>query len=75
MDVDVKTRKTSLEIDEQLVEQVRRILGTTTLRETVEGALLEVVREHARREEVRVLSTMDGMELDNSEVMTGAWRA
>lgn len=68
------TRKTSVEIDEGLLEEVRRILGTSTLRETVEEAFLEVLREHARREEVSALGEMRGMDLDDPDVMASAWR-
>lgn len=67
-------RKTTVEIDEGLYAKVRRALGTATLRETVEEAFLEVLRERARREEVEALTRMDGMELDDEEVMAGAWR-
>jgi len=70
----VATRKTSVEIDEGLLEEVRRILGTSTLRETVEEAFLEVLREHARREEVAALGEMRGMDLDDPDVMASAWR-
>ena len=69
------TRKTTIEIDDELLEQVRGALGTTTLKETVEEAFREVLRERARREEVEALSTMDGMDLDDDDVMAGAWRA
>lgn len=68
-------RKTSIEIDSELFEEVRRILGTATLRETVEGAFLRVVRERARREEVEALSTMRGLDLDKPGIMAGAWRS
>jgi len=40
----------------------------------VEEAFLEVLRERARREEVEALTTMRGMDLDDDEVMSGAWR-
>ena len=67
------SRKTTVEINEALFEQVRGILGTATLRETVEEAFLEVVRAAARRREVEALSEMEGMDLDDPEVMAGAW--
>lgn len=67
-------RKTSLELDEQLYQEVRRVLGTSTLRDTVEGAFLRVLREQARREEVEALSKMHGMDLDDPRVMAAAWR-
>ena len=67
-------RKTSVEIDQDLLEQVRMALGTAALKETVEQAFLEVLRERARREEVEALSRMRGMDLDDDRVMAGAWR-
>lgn len=69
------SRKTTIEINEELLEQVRDALGTTTLKETVDEAFREVLRERARREEVEALSAMRGMDLDDAEVMAGAWRA
>ena len=68
-------RKTSVEIDERLFKKVRRILGTSTLKETVEAAFLAVLQQHARREEVEALKTMRGMDLDRPEIMAAAWRA
>jgi Arc/MetJ family transcription regulator len=68
------TRKTSVEIDVGLLDDVRRVLGTSTLKETVEQAFLEVLRERARREEIEALANMHGMDLDDPAVMAGAWR-
>ena len=68
-------RKTSLAIDETLFSAAQRTLGTATLRETVEEAFREVLRAEARREEVRILSTMEGLDLADSEIMSGAWRS
>lgn len=68
-------RKTSVQINEQLFEAVRRVLATRTVRETVEKAFEEVLRAEARRQEVRALSAMEGMDLDDPAVMAGAWRS
>lgn len=68
------TRKTSIEIDESLLTRAREALGTATLRETVEEAFLEVLRERARRDEVKALSSMRGMDLADDKVMAKAWR-
>lgn len=68
------TRKTSVEIDEGLLDEVRGILATATIRETIEEAFREVVRQRARREEIAALSTMRGMDLDDRQKMAGAWR-
>ncbi len=71
----MSTRKTSVEIDDGLLAAAQRILATATLRETVEEAFRQVVRAEARREEARALAAMEGMELDNPEIMAGAWRS
>jgi Arc/MetJ family transcription regulator len=68
-------RKTSVEVDDKLVRKVRRILGTSTLKETVEAAFLAVLQQHARREEVDALKTMRGMDLDKPDIMAAAWRS
>jgi Arc/MetJ family transcription regulator len=69
------TRKTSVEIDEGLLDTARRILETATVRDTVEGALREVARIEARRQEVEALSQMSGLDLADPEIMAGAWRS
>lgn len=71
----MSTRKTSVEIDQQLLEAVQQALSTVTLRETIEEAFREVLRAEARREEVEALSTMRGMDLADPDVMAGAWRS
>jgi len=68
-------RKTSVEIDDGLVEQVRMLLGTSSIKETIDSALREVLRREARRQEIEALATMDGLELSNEKVMAGAWRS
>lgn len=71
----MRLQKTSLAIDKDLLDAARKVLATDTIRDTVERALLEVLRASARRAEVVALSTMEGMDLDNAEIMAGAWRA
>ena len=39
--------KTTLEVDEQLLNKAKQILGTGTIRETVEKSLQAVVRQQA----------------------------
>lgn len=69
----MSVRKTSVEINEDLLVAVQRVLSTATLKETIEQAFREVLRAEARREEVEALSTMRGMDLSNEKVMSGAW--
>jgi Arc/MetJ family transcription regulator len=64
-----------VEINEELLSAVQKVLSTTTLRETIEEAFREVLRAEARREEVEALSTMRGMDLADPDVMSRAWRS
>lgn len=68
-------RKTSVEIDEELLRAVQEVLSPATLKETIEEAFREVLRTEARREEVEALSTMRGMDLTDPDVMSKAWRS
>ena len=68
------TRKTSVEIDTTLLSKVQDVLKTSTIRDTVEEAFLEVLRARARREEVEALASMKGTDLADPDVMSGAWR-
>jgi Arc/MetJ family transcription regulator len=68
------SRKTSVAIDEDLLAAVQDVLETRTVKETIERAFLEILRARARQEEVEALSTLSGMDLDDDEVMSKAWR-
>jgi Arc/MetJ family transcription regulator len=67
-------RKTSVSVNQELLGQVSRLLRTSTVKETIEQALLEVLRNHARAEEVASLSSMAGLDLARPNVMKRAWR-
>jgi Arc/MetJ family transcription regulator len=71
----MSVRKTSVEINEELLAAVQQVLSTATLKETIEEAFREVLRVEARREEVEALSTMRGLDLADPEVMSKAWRS
>lgn len=66
-------RKTSFELDFAKVEEARAILGTRTLTDTVDAALDEVVKREGRRKLVEILKS-GVLELNDPEVMAGAWR-
>jgi Arc/MetJ family transcription regulator len=66
--------KTSFEIDTAKVDAAREILGTKTLTDTVDAALAEVVKLQQRRRLLELLSTPGALELDDPDVMSGAWR-
>ncbi|HVF59288.1 MAG TPA: hypothetical protein VNJ70_05695 [Thermoanaerobaculia bacterium] len=71
----MSVRKTSVEINEDLLHEVQRVLSTATIKDTIEEAFREVLRVEARREEVDALSAMRGMDLANRRVMSRAWRS
>ena len=68
-------RKTSVDVDDRLLDQVRAVLGTSSIKETIDGALREVLRAEARRREIRALVVMDGLDLADEKVMARAWRS
>jgi hypothetical protein len=67
-------RKTSFEVDFNKVESVKEILGTRTLTDTVDAALDEVIKLQHRRHLVELLFTPGRLQLDDPDVMAGAWR-
>jgi hypothetical protein len=67
-------RKTSFEIDPAKVDAAREVLGTQTLTDTVDAALSEVVKVRQRKTLVELLFRPGALELDDPEVMSGAWR-
>ena len=71
----MSTRKTSVEIDESLFEKAQEILETRTVKETIDHAFREVLRQEARRLEVEELTTMRSLDLDDEKIMSGAWRS
>ena len=68
-------RKTSVDIDEHLIEQAKVLLGTVSIKETIDSALREIVRMDVRRQEIRALAEMDGLDLADARVMAKAWRS
>jgi hypothetical protein len=67
-------RKTSFAVDFDKVEAAKEILGTETLTDTVDAALAEVINLHARRRLIELVSTPGNLDLNDPEVMAGAWR-
>lgn len=67
-------KTTTVDIDQGKLASVRRVLGTRTLRETVDRSFDEVLARAAREEVIAQLRTMDGLDLDRPEVMAKAWR-
>lgn len=68
-------RKTSVNIDDDLLERARTLLGASSIRETIDRALRQVVQPAARQEEIDALTRMDGLDLADEEIMANAWRS
>lgn len=67
-------RKTSVEIDEELMAEAQRILSTETIKDTIHEAFMALVREEARKADIQALRQLEGMDLADPEIMAGAWR-
>lgn len=66
-------RKTSFVIDTAKVEAAKQVLGTKGLTDTVDAALDEVVKRRGREKLIELLSDPGSFELNDPEVMAGAW--
>jgi hypothetical protein len=68
------TRLTTLAIDQRKYTEVKAVLGTSTLKETVDRSFDEVLVRAARMRSVERLRKMEGIDLDKPSVMERAWR-
>jgi Arc/MetJ family transcription regulator len=57
-------RRTTIEIDDDLLGRAREVLGTKGLRDTVEAALDQVVKAELRRQLAERLADPDGLDWD-----------
>ena len=64
--------KTSLEIDSDIAREAAAILGTTTLRATVDAALHEIVSARRRIELIELLSEPGRFDFGRAEQAWGA---
>jgi Arc/MetJ family transcription regulator len=66
--------KKLIDIDEDALAQATQILGADTMKEAVNRALAEVVLLAERRAHADRLAGMDGLDLDDDQIMAGVWR-
>jgi Arc/MetJ family transcription regulator len=66
--------KTALRLDEELLDQAREVLGTSSATETIHAALAEVVARKGRERLFERLRTQEGIDLADDTVMSQAWR-
>lgn len=74
MDILVKMTKRLVDIDDDLLEEVRSLTGASTMKEAVNGALQHVVDFELRVRHVQRLRSMEGIDLGDDELMRDAWR-
>jgi Arc/MetJ family transcription regulator len=66
--------KTALRLDEELLDQAREVLGTSSATETIHAALAEVIARSGRERLFERLRTQDGIDLADDAVMSRAWQ-
>jgi Arc/MetJ family transcription regulator len=68
--------KTVIDLDPELTEAAAKVLGTTTVKDTIHAALAAAVTEAERQAERRrrLLNSAGGPDLANDEIMAGAWQ-
>ena len=67
--------KRLVDMDDELLAHATEVLGTTTMKATVNTALAEVVRAERRRQHADRLARMEGLDLKKRDVMARAWRS
>ena len=55
-------RRTTLEVNDRLLEQAQQALGTRGLKATVDGAFREVIRRHLRERLAARIETGEGID-------------
>ncbi len=66
--------KTLIDVNEEYLAAAQRALHTETKKDTVNAALREVAALAARRRDLRRLVSGGLPDLDDDDVMRGAWR-
>jgi Arc/MetJ family transcription regulator len=66
-----EVRRTTLDIDEDMLGKAREILGTRGIKDTVDEALREVVRREAGKR--LMVWYRENEDLHNPEIMERAW--
>lgn len=66
--------KRLVDIDDDLLAEVRVLTGAVTMKEAVNAALQQVIDGELRRRHLRRLEAGTGTDLADEEVMRGAWR-
>lgn len=65
--------RTTILLDPKKLAKVRRILGTTGIKDTVERAFDEILAMELRKRAVARLISQEGIDLADPDVMAAAW--
>ncbi|HEV7863602.1 MAG TPA: type II toxin-antitoxin system VapB family antitoxin [Acidimicrobiia bacterium] len=68
------TRRTSIIVDDALLEAAQRALGTRGLKETIDTALQEAIRNRRRQRLLARLRDPDGFDDDALRKARDSWR-
>ena len=66
--------KRLVDIDDDLLAEVRVLTGAATMKEAVNAALQQVIDSELRRRHLHRLESGTGTDLADDEVMRDAWR-
>jgi len=66
--------KRLIDIEDELLAEAQRRIGTSTMKETVNDALQHVVDFDLRLSHICRLITMEGIDLADDDIMREAWR-
>jgi len=66
-------RKARVPVDDDLVRRATALLGAAGVKDALDRALREILAADARRRFSDRLRGMHGIDLDQPEVMAGAW--
>jgi Arc/MetJ family transcription regulator len=66
--------KKLIDIDIELLERAKEIIGAETYKETVNAGLREIIATAARRREIERLLDPEPSDIEDPEIMAQAWR-
>jgi Arc/MetJ family transcription regulator len=67
------SRRTSVVLDDELIDQARRALGTHGIKDTLDAALREAIRADRRRRLVARFTTGEGLDLEALREARAGW--
>jgi len=66
--------KKLVDIDVEILEEAKRILGLGSYKETVNAGLREIIAAAARRREIERFTSTDEHDVEDPDMIASAWR-